>query len=40
MKKKCLGLYLQKKCSSKLDDYGFIFALTLSLNEALYNASK
>ena len=31
---------LNKKCSSKLDDYGFLFALILFVKEALYNASK
>jgi hypothetical protein len=40
MKWKWLGLCLQKKCSYKLADYGFIFALILFVNEAFYNASK
>jgi len=40
MKRRWLGLCLQKKCSLKLDDYEFIFALILFWNEALYKASK
>jgi len=40
MKRKWLGLCLQKKCSSKLDDYDFIFAVILFMKKALYNTSK
>jgi hypothetical protein len=40
MNRKWLGHCLQKKCSLKLVDYVFIFALILFVNEALYNASK